>query len=304
MRQRVTYLAVLASLLICAAPMRAEQRADKTPNPAKGFSFYESLWGSSNSLGQVYMLDTTVGYDFNKHLGVDVGIPVYFAHPSSTSVASGYTSGSGVGDAYVVLRLTYNNPLLNYSTSLTGTVPTGNTDMGFSTGRGTFDWNNHFDKKIPVVNITPFANIGVANTVSNTHFFTRPFTTLGTVTHLEGGVTRNILPMVQVGASLYDVIPSGTQKVYSRLIRRGQVNALAGQGAQRGRRGAFATAAETIGGPSLVSDNGGSLWISADVLRYAYLEAGYSRSVAYDLNTFSFGIGFDVGHMIRTARRK
>jgi hypothetical protein len=292
-------------MLFAVKVAHAEQRADKVPDTSKGFTFYESVWGSSNSLGQVYMLDTTLGYDFNKHLGVDFGVPVYFARPSSASVANGFSSGSGLGDAYVGLRLTFANPLLNYSTTLTGTAPTGNENLGFSTGRATYDWNNHFDKTIPIINVTPFANVGVANTVSDTHFFTRPFTTLGTVSHLEGGATLKVFPMVQVGASVYDIIPSGQQKVFSKLVSRGMMaSGPAGQpGGRFGRgHGVFQTTHETIGGPSLVSDNGASAWVSADVLRYAYLEAGYSRSVAYDLNTFSFGIGFDVGHIIRTAR--
>jgi hypothetical protein len=307
MQRRMIQLAILAGLLLTVPAMsRAGQAADKVPNTAKGFTFYESFWGSSNTLGQVYMLDTTVGYDFNKHVGVDVGVPVYMARPSGTSLANGYSSGSGLGDAYLALRLTFANPLLNYSTTLTGTAPTGNENLGFSTGRATYDWNNHFDKTIPIVNVTPFANVGVADTVSDTHFFTRPFTTLGTVAHLEGGATLKVFPMVRVGASLYDIIPSGQQKVFSKLVRRSMA-VPAGPGGQPGGptgrgHGAFQTSYETIGGPALVSDNGASAWVAASVLHYAYLEAGYSRSVAYDLNTFSFGIGFDVGHMIRTAR--
>jgi hypothetical protein len=252
-------------------------------------------------LGQIYTLNTTLGYDFNKHVGLDFGAPVYFARPSSSSVANGYASGSGMGDAYVALRLAFPNPILNYSTTLVGTAPTGDENLGFSTGRATYDWNNHFERNIPLINIAPFANLGVANTVSDTHFFTRPFTTLGTVTHLEGGATLKVFPMVRVGASVYDIIPSGQQKVFSKLVRRGFVPVIPAGLLGRGH-GVFQTAHETVGGPGLVSDNGASAWVSANLLHYAYLEAGYSRSVAYDLNTISFGIGFDVGHMIRTAR--
>lgn len=304
MPRRIMQLALAAGLMLTLPVVAPAQQTDmNAPDSAKGFVFYESLWGSANTLGQVYALDTTLGYNLNRHVGVDFGAPVYFARPSSSSVVNGYSSGSGIGDAYVVLRVEFPNPILDYSTTLTGTAPTGNEDLGFSTGRATYDWNNHFERNIPIVNIAPFANVGVANTVSDTHFFTRPFTTLGTVTHLEGGATMKVFPMVRVGASLYDVIPSGEQKVFSKLVRRG-----ATAGSQTGPRtrshGAFQTTYETIGGPGLVSDNGASAWVSANVLHYAYLEVGYSHSVAYSLNTVSFGISFDVAHLIRTARGK
>ena len=299
---RVFILKLLTpALLLCwfvffVATAAAQQTVDKAQDQSRGYTFYESFTGSSSSLGQVYKLNTTAGYSFNKYFGIDGGVPVYFVHASSTSTTSGFASGNGIGDPYLQLRLTFNNPVLNYATTLTGTAPLGDEARGFSTGRATFDWNNHFDRTIPLVGITPFANVGVANTVSDTHFFVRPFTSLGTVTHLEGGATLRVLPMIRVGASVYDVVASGQQKVYSRVIPRGNQFGLSmGQG----RRGAFANAHETIGGPGLVSDNGASAWIGARVGRIADLEAGYTRSVVYHLDIFEFGIGFNIASIAR-----
>lgn len=309
MQRGIKQVALLAGLVLAmAAVARAQQPADKALDPYRGLTFYESFGGSSSTLGQVYVLNTTLGYNFTKHFGMDVGAPVYFVQPSNTSNSNGFASGNGLGDAYVELRLMFANPILNYSTTLTGTVPTGKERLGFSTGRTTYDWNNHFDRTIPILRLTPFANVGVADTVSDTHFFTRPFTSLGTVTHLEGGATLPVLPMIHVGASVYDLIPSGQQKVFSKLIPRTTV-LIQGfpPGAQfsRGQRhGVFENVHEAVGGPSLVRDNGASAWVSVNLLRYAFLEAGFSRSVAYDLNTISFGIGFDAGHIIRTARER
>lgn len=297
--RRLGILTCILVLITLAA--QAQQPVDKAKNENRGYTFYESFQGSANSLGQVYKLNSTVGYSFNKHLGIDGGVPVYSVQSSNTSSANGFTSGNGLGDAYVDLRLTFNNPILNYATTLTGMAPTGDTDRGFSTGRATFDWNNHFDKTIPLIRVTPFANIGVANTVSDTHFFTRPFTSLGTVTHLEGGATIKIFPMFRVGASVYDIIPSGQQKVFSKLIARGNSVGL-GTSRSRSRAGAFENAHETVGGPGLVRDNGASAWVAAHVARFADLEAGYTRSVDFNLNTFEFGIGFDVAYLARKSR--
>lgn len=299
---RVRQLGIVATFLMITVAAAAEERpVDKAKDEYRGVTFYESFQGSSNTLGQVYKLDTTVGYNFNKYFGIDGGIPFYFVRPSDTSASSGFTTGSGIGNAYLDLRLTVNNPILNYATTLTGTAPTGDKDRGFSTGRSTYDWNNHFDR--PIFGLTPFANIGIANAVSDTHFFTRPFTSLGTVTHLEGGATLKILPMIRVGASVYDIIPSGEQKVFSKLITRRMTGAVApGATSRRGRGGVFERAHETVGGPDLVRDNGASAWIAARVGRFADLEIGYTRSVDFDLNTVTFGIGFNVAYLARKAR--
>jgi hypothetical protein len=288
-------VALVSLLAIAALGANGQQTVDRARDQNRGYTFYESIQGSSNTLGQVYKLNTTAGYSFNRYLGFDAGIPVYFVHASSSSLSNGFSSGNGVGDAYVDLKLTFNNPFLNYASIVTGTAPTGDADRGFSTGRATYDWTNHFDRPIPLVGITPFANIGVGDTVTDTHFFVRPFTSLGTVTHLEGGATIRVFPLVRVGASAYDIIPSGQQKVFSKLIPNG--NAINTPAA--GHRGAFANSHETIGGPDLVRDNGVSAWLQAHVGRFVDLEAGYTRSVDYDLNTFEFGIGFDIAHIVK-----
>lgn len=292
-------VAVCALTLAAATSWAQQTPVDKVPNESRGYSVFASYTGSANSLGQVHKLDGAVGYNFNRYVGIDVGLPVYFVHASDASVANGFASGNGIGNAYADLTLTFNNVFLNYATSLTVTAPTGDVDRGFSTGRFTYDWTNHFDRPFPLVRITPFANVGVANTVSDTHFFVRPFTSLGTVAHLEGGATARVFPMIHVGASLYDIIPSGQQKVFSKLIPR-----VSGMGSPQGhgRNGAFANAHESIGGPGLVSDNGASAWVSARVGKFAYLEAGYTRSMNYHLNTFEFGMGFDVASIARKAR--
>ncbi len=294
---KIRWAMVLAPLLILGAANGSAQTqpADKAQKEKKGFTFYESFQASSNTLGQVYKLDTTAGYDLSKHFGIDVGIPVYFVKASSTTSSTGVTSHTGIGNAYVDLKFVFLNPLVNYASTLTGTAPTGDTASGLSTGRATFDWNNHFDKT--VLGITPFINAGVANTVSDTHFFTRPFTSLGMVSHFEGGITRKVAPMVKIGASAYDILPTGTQKVFSKLVQRTS-------GTTTGRTsaggGGFTTTSQTTG-TEPTRDDGYSAWIAATPGPVA-LELGFSRSVIYNLNTVSFGIGINLSSIARKAK--
>ena len=284
--------------LAITIPGFAQQKPTDKADEEKGFTYYETFQGSTNELGQVMKLDTTVGYQFTRHFGVDFGVPFYFVSPSSTETSSGGASHNGIGDAYAEIRATFNNPLVNYATVLTGAAPTGDTKSGLSTGRAMFDWTNHFDKG--VLGLRPFVNVGVANTISDTTFFTRPFTTLGMNTHEEGGISWSVLPFVRVGASYYAIEPWGTQKVFSKF--RPSVNTVNAPPKMGRSHGPFQNALETIGTSDLTRDNGFSAWVSGRAFNLLDLELGYERSVKYDLNTVSFLVGFNFGSLVRKAR--
>ncbi len=118
-------------------------------------------------------------------------------------------------------------------------------------------WNNRLDRTL--FRITPFASLGIANTISDSHFFFHPFTTLGLVGHFEGGADYKVWDFVSVGASFYDDLPSGQQKVFSKLIKRQQKAAPT----SRHRAGVFESAHETTGSADIDRDNGFSGWVDA-----------------------------------------
>jgi hypothetical protein len=292
LRGKAVPVVCLLALLACC--LQALPAAAQSGNAARGWLLYESLQGSSNSLGQVVKWDSTGGYNFNRYFGVYFGVPFYFVRASSST--AGASSANGLGDVYATLRLTLNNPVLNYTSALTGTAPTGKTSQGFSTGRATFDWDNDFSRSFG--HVTPFVDLGLANTISDTNFFIRPFTTLGLVGHFEGGAQVAVWRIFRVGASLYDVAPTGAQKVYSKLIPRSA--AIGGPG---GHGRVFLSAPVTSGGAEIDRDNGYSAWAGADLTRYLGLEVRYSRSIHYQLDTVSFGVGVNLGSLFRKPRR-
>ena len=302
MRSPRLFIHTFALLLVTSGGNLAAQSADTEQGTEKGFIFSETFQGSSNSLGQVMELNTAVGHNFNKYLGVDAGMPLYFVRPSATSSTTARTSKSGLGNFYVALRLTVDNPVLNFASTLTGTAPTGDTSSGFSTGRATFDWDNRVERTL--LRITPFADLGLANTVSDTHFFERPFSSLGTVGHFEAGAKYKVWRDVSVGASAYDILPSGPQKVFSKLITRSSGSSTGGGGTsgRRARGGVFETASQTTGTADITRDNGFSGWFDASPVPFLDFEVGYNRSVHYDLNTFSFSVGFNITSLLKSAK--
>ena len=270
---------------------------------SRGFTLYERFQGSSNTLGLVTRLDTSLGYNFNRYFGVDAGIPVYFVRPSgATASAVGTTAGNGIGSAYAELRLTLSNPAVNFASTLTGTAPTGDSSRGFSTGHGTVDWNNHFERTLR--RLTPFANLGLANTVSDTVFFVRPFSSQGFIMHLEGGASYSLSRFLSAGASAYAIVPSGEQTIYSKLVTPGK-NASSNQGSGTGRgrlQGVFETASATQGTAEIARDNGFTVFLQAHPSAFLEFQAGYTRSIHYALDTFSFGVGVNCGSVLRKLR--
>jgi len=283
-------------ILVASGAVAAESEG------SRGFTLYERFQGSSNTLGLVTRLDTTIGYNWNRYFAVDAGIPVYFVRPSdATTSAVGATAGNGIGNAYAELRLTFSNPAVNVASTLTGTAPTGDSSRGFSTGHATVDWNNHFERTLR--RLTPFANLGLANTVSDTVFFVRPFSSQGFIMHLEGGASYSLSRFLSAGASAYAIVPSGEQTIYSKLVTPGK-NALSnqGRGTGRGRQGVFETASVTQGTAEIARDNGFTVFLQAHPSALLELQAGYTRSIHYALDTFSFGVGVNCGSVLRKLR--
>jgi hypothetical protein len=279
---------VLFWMIVLITIARASAVAQSGPQPAAeeltGFTSYVEFGGTANSQGQIYQLTTSVGYDFTPHLGVDVGVPFYFIRPAGSL---GGSSSNGVGNPFLDVRLKFLNPTVNFGSMLTGFVPVGDSKKGLSTGRATFDWTNHFDRSFS--RVTPFVNLGVANTILSTPLFVRPYTTLGFNMHVQGGVSYDLRKFLSVGASAYDIVPTGQQTVFSRVAH--------GAAAQHGR--VFQTNQQTTGSADIAKDNGFSAWVDATPGRLVELELGFTRSTHYDLNSVSFLMGLNLKRLYR-----
>ena len=289
MKQYRLFFATLALIATLCGMTAAQAAPAQSVNDDKGFTSYVQFAGTSNSDGQVYKLDPSVGYNFSGHFGMDVGIPVYFVRASSTT--AGTTSTNGIGNPYLDVRVKYLNPLLNFGSILTGYAPAGDSKKGLSTGRGTFDWTNHFDHSF--ASLTPFAEVGIANTITDSLLFERPFTTFGFNTHLQGGVKYAVWKILNVGASGYDILPTGQQTVFSK-VQGGSSNP-----ASPSHKPVFLNNQQTTGTADIAHDDGFSTWIEAKPGSVLDMELGFTRSIHYDLNSVSFNIGLNLGRLYR-----
>ena len=254
----------------------------------KGITSYAEFGASSNSEGQVYRLNSSLGYNFSRRFGFDVGVPFYFVQTSGSNSMSEH----GLGNPYLDFRLKFPNPVVNFASTLTGFAPVGDPKLGLSTGRATFDWTNHFDRSFS--RLTPFVELGIANTIPDSTLFIRPYTTLGFNTHFQAGAIMALGRFFSVGASGYDILPSGQQTVFSRVPGNSQA-------VSHGR--VFQTNQQTIGPASIARDDGFSTWVGCSPGRVLDMQLGFTRSAYYDLNTVSFTVGVNVARLARGSVR-
>jgi len=283
-------LTVIFALLLSVLSV-AQSKDESAASGDIGWTSYIQFAGSSNADGQILQLNSSVGYTFTRHFGADIGIPVYFVHASSSNTSG--ISGNGVGNPFADLRWKVLNPAVNYLSVLTGSAPLGDSKLGLSTGRATFDWTNHFDHSFAMV--TPFVEAGLSNTTADSALFVRPYTTLGMNGHFLGGARIAIWNRVNVGGSLYDIAPFGNQTVFSRVS-----GTPANSAGSHGR--SFQTAQQTTGTAVIARDNGFSAFAIYSPSPIIDAELGYTRSVHYDLNTVSFSLGFNVGRLLRDSK--
>jgi hypothetical protein len=246
----------------------------------------ESFEGSTGSSGQEMELDSSATIHFGR-FSAGAGIPVYF---NRAILANGVTTSEGVGDFSVTLGATWNHTILNYATALTGSAPTGNSSKGFSTGHATFDWNNRIDHDFDI--FSPFLGAGVANSVTDTRYFHRPFTSYGYLAHGEAGVDIDLTHSFTLTVSGYKIAPWGTQTIISRNVAKGGV----GSGGSHGR--VFEVNHSTTGPASLNYDDGFTAGLSYSPKPYLNLDLGFTRSMSFAYNTFSWGIEVNMSQLI------
>lgn len=288
----------LAMLLLAA--LSALGQTSPAPEFQKGFTGSEAFQGSLNSDSKMFKLDTNAGYDFNKHFGIFGGMPFYFANTQTvmtqvngnTTTTTQDVTNNGLGNAYFGMAMRAPNETLDYSSTITLAAPTGSTAKGFSSGRANADWTNRFEHSFD--RLTPFFEGGLSNAVPDSGLFTRPFTSLGLLTHLEEGGEFEVIKHFTVGGSGYEIVPFGNQKIFSKIVGKGQ------SGSGKGKN-TFDLAAEASGA-GLTRENGFNTWIAFEPTPLWRVELGFTRSATFDLNSFAFNVSMNLGKLARSRR--
>jgi hypothetical protein len=281
------FIVCLILVFICLTTTRLP--AQSSDSEYKGFTAYEQARASTSNTGQFVVLDTNIGYDFNKHFGMDIGIPVFFIRPTITGLPQKWTNE--LGDPYLDLRLTADNRVLNYATAITVAAPVHKAGTALSTGRVGVDWFNHFDR--PIYRLTPFVNAGLANGIINTRLLSQPFRlnrlfqSLGFIADVEGGMDFRLARFLKVGGSYYALEPSGNQKIYGPSTV-GNINSVT------------QVNSPFIPNATLIThDRGYSAWIRLMPSRFFFIEPGYSHSIKLNQDAATITVGLDFSSIFR-----
>jgi hypothetical protein len=277
----------LAILMLAGALTAAAQGSSVPTGRANNvLDWNESFEGSTGSSGQEMVFNSSATLHFGR-FSVGAGMPVYLNRAIFPSQA---TISDGIGDAFLMLGSSWNGILINYNTVLTGSAPTGDPAKGFGTGHATFDWNNRIDHNFG--GLAPFVDAGVANRISDTLFFHRPFTSFGYLAHVEAGADVDLPHSFSLLVSGYDIAPWGTQTIFSRDVIAGAT----GSGGQNGR--VFEVNHLTRGPAAINHDDGFTLGLTFHPKPYLNLSAGYTRSISFAFNTFSWRVGVNMSSLI------
>lgn len=309
----------------------------------------EVVSGTSTSVSGGLSFDSSVGWTFNRHFGVDVGVPYFmFTRPGLFEDTAGYQGyipiqyqacdfffgcyyGVGtsprmwageLGDVYADIHYARTYRQYNLATVLTGDFPTASFRKGLTDGRVTWDWFNHVDTNFH--GFDPFVNVGLANGRMDQHFLMRPFNTdlpfrtLGYMADFEGGVQYKVWRRFTLGASMWDVLPWGSQKMYSELVWEGAVGdagivvpttpvttattmpAVLGYLAGSPNHGRYWNDRfETVGNSYIDRDNGYSATLGFSPQKLFDVQLGYNHSVRYGLDEIVFTVAFNANSLVR-----
>jgi hypothetical protein len=281
-----------------AAPPDTHAPAVSEQSSTKGFSYATSFTGDHDSTtGWATVMDSSVSYDFNRVFGVTLGMPLYMSHNGydSNVVVRGnkvpplITTYNALGDLYLDLKFSAPDSWIGYKATLAGTGPTGDTSSGISTGRPTFDLNNHLEHAWGF--FTPLAEFGFGDSSALVNRrVRRPYTTLGPLSHFKAGADFEFLKAFDFQVAGYEDLPVGNQKIYSHLFRKLKTPiVLPGGKVKRYRLVRVDT------GDGILEDNGVTNTMTISLGKHVDLSGIYQRSLRQSLDIVQFGIGFHFG---------
>lgn len=273
--------AVMMMLMVVSATALGQTKASE-----------RGIYGSTSvsaayddSIGWSGLLTSSVGYDFNRFISAEMGVPY--------NIVGANNSGSGksaLGDVYFRVQATPKVGSVGLKSGFRVGAPTGDLAKGFSTDKATWNWDNRVEKEFE--HVTPFAEAGVGNTLPDSKRLRRAYTTYGNVGQFRGGLGFDLAKSVSIEVSGYDVVAFGDQTIYSHIVAKGSAG---NTGANKHRP--FESAYVTTGSSSVLEDNGFTGAVSVDPNQRVEFEVAFNRSVPQELSTVTLTVSFRLGHV-------
>jgi hypothetical protein len=288
-------------LLLMALPARAQVQRDQSPQAqasvsqpplpdTQGVRELPNLldeqhgWNAgvtfsgvhSSVTGWATLATPAIGYSFNDIFSIDAEIPIYFFRLANTLSTHPKPDDKLVprrgefGDIVFGLHAQFIPRLFQYEITGAFTAPTGDEKYGLTTGRVTFDINNHFERSFG--RFTPNVEMGGGDSTTLVNrTVTKNYTSLGPLAHFQIGLSIDLPHGASFESDAYEELPIGDQKIYGPS-RNGK--------------------ATVVIGHSVTEDNGFINSLDIPITRNITLSGYYSRSLRLHSDTSAIGITY------------
>jgi len=279
-----------------AAPEKEKKSSSSDNAETPGPTAFVQGAGNYFNMGAVATYDFDLGYRFNPHLSVDLGLPLMTTRTAYSVISTkDWRYTTIISAPYIDVRYDTRHNGNNITSILTGAAGF-NMVKTYSNGRMTADLFNHIDHPYQISNFpvlfAPFMNLGGGTGTVDQQLMLRPFQmsrpyeTLGYLGYGEAGGNFTFFKHYTLGGSAYGLAPAGPQKVYSRIVAPDSL--LGGDGHHnRYWDQYFETGGQLFniygGGASRIArDNGYSAWLQITRYKNITVDLAFSHSVHYE----------------------
>ena len=227
---------------------------------------------------------------FARHYSFDVSMPVYLYRLAETTVTTSATPAQpgqppsqttyattlqprtwDLGDMVLAVHSNLATGRLQNVFTPSVTLPTGDSDSGLSTGRMTFDIDNHTQFNIRRGALLLDLGGGDSSTLVN-RLVTKDYTSLGPLAHFQFGLLTPFIGRSTFQSVAYEEFPLGDNKLYTTITRRGYP----------GRT--------IVTGRSVSEDNGFTNSVAVPLSPHLTLQGYYNRSLRLHLDTAAMSL--------------
>lgn len=266
-----------------AAAAEQQSSSDDVPE-VPGLSSPPGHWNAGitfsgfhqSTTGWATLAVPAVGYTINDIFSIDTTIPIYMyrlapnrrPHPKPDAYL--VNQRGELGDAIFSLHAQFLPRNFLYESTFAFTVPTGDETYGLTTGRVTFDLNNHFERSYG--RFTPNLEIGAGDSTTLVNrSVNKTYTSLGPLAHFQIGLGMDLFRRLSFESDAYEQLPIGDQKIYS-AFRKGRPTVVVGY--------------------NVTEDNGFTNALDFRVDSHTTLSGYYSRSLRRSVDTVGIGITY------------
>jgi hypothetical protein len=251
--------------------------------------FNASLGATSqhdSSSGWSSILTPGIAYRFNPWFSLNSSLPIYayvdVEANTGTKAKPIYTPATKHGvlaDASLAAQFDTHSSLLDYNSTLSIGLPTGNTAYGLGAGKVTGDINNHIEKSLGIFSPDIEFGVGTSSGLIGTRV-RKSYTATGPLAHFQAGTSIDLPLDMSFEADGYEQLPLNASTIYS----------ITGIGRKKANNTTSSSA----------EDNGLTLSLDAPLGGHMTLSAFYNRS----FRTSDDVVGFSATFLLKAPPKK